>query len=272
MEAAKTGWEHDKRKHFDDIVENYDKIRTGYPDKLFSDIFGFIGQGGKNALEIGAGTGKATSPFLNAGYVVTAVEIGENMAGFLREKFREYKGFKVIVSAFEDAALEEGGYDIVYAANAFHWVNAEIGCPKAFRILKSGGVFALFRYNGVPNDGDALYEEIQAAYEKHYRSYYPSSKRPVKDVYGQPAQILHRFGFSGLKDYGFVDVEMKLYDGTRTHSADEYIALLETMSDHRHLPESNRTALHAEIKDAVLRHGGRCGEDNTFQLYMGRKP
>ena len=72
---------------------------------------------------------------------------------------------------------------IVYAANSFHWIDPETGCSKAFRLLKSGGVFALFRYNGVPLDGDEMYEEIEKVYEKHYHPFYPDSKRPVKDDY-----------------------------------------------------------------------------------------
>ena len=39
----------------------------------------YSGQGnGKQAIEIGAGTGKETTPFFNSGYAVTAVEMGVN--------------------------------------------------------------------------------------------------------------------------------------------------------------------------------------------------
>jgi SAM-dependent methyltransferase len=266
-----TGWEPDKRSHFDDIVLNYDKIRPEYPDKLFEDIINFTGAGKKKALEIGAGTGKATAPFIDAGFDITAVEISENMAEFLREKFKDYKDFNVIVDAFEDAVLEENHYDLVYVANAFHWIDAEIGCPKVFRLLRSGGVFALFRYNGVQAVFEDYYKEIQSVYEKYYRSYYKTSGPPPIDVYGKPEQILHRFGFSDLKDYGFDDITMKLYDGSITYSADEYIELLDTFSDHRHLPEENKVGLYAGVKDVILRHGGSYKADYVYQLYMGRK-
>ncbi|MCL2694603.1 MAG: hypothetical protein FWE60_05815, partial [Oscillospiraceae bacterium] len=79
----KTGWELNHRTHFDEIVSDYDKIRPEYPRGLFKDIISYSGAAkGKRALEIGAGTGKATTPFLDAGYNVTAVELGENMAEF----------------------------------------------------------------------------------------------------------------------------------------------------------------------------------------------
>ena len=58
MKNVKTGWERENKVHFDEIVANYDKARWVYPVELFSDIFEYMGAGHKNALEIGAGTGK----------------------------------------------------------------------------------------------------------------------------------------------------------------------------------------------------------------------
>ena len=276
MGANITGWESEKRIHFDEIVINYDKIRPEYPDELFADVVNFTGSGKKNALEIGAGTGKATMPFLEAGYDVTAVELGANMAEFLREKFEKYKNFNVIVSAFEDAALNENSYDLIYAASAFHWVNAEIGCPKIFSLLKSGGVCALFRYNFLATHNEALDAAIHEVYEKYYFSYYTSKPRTVRyrrthDEFNEPSEILENYGFEDMRSYGFRDVSLNFYDVTHTLNADEYIALLETFSDHRHLPKENSAALYAGIKETILRHGGYIKEDDVFQLYIGRK-
>ncbi|WP_312372949.1 methyltransferase domain-containing protein [Lachnoclostridium sp.] len=83
------------------------------------------------------------------------------------ERFKGYKDFNVITSTFEDALLEENNYDLIYAASAFHWVDAETGCPKAFRLLKSDGAIALLRYNFnyIPPGGEELSEEIHAVYE-----------------------------------------------------------------------------------------------------------
>ena len=275
FQSVQTGWELNRRTHFDEIVANYDKIRPEYPRELFNDIFKYSNSTkGKNALEIGAGTGKATKPFLEAGYSVTAVEVGENMAEFLKERYREYNNFNVILSDFENASLEENCYDLIYAASAFHWVNPEVGCPKTFRLLKNGGVVALFRYNAIPSIGEKVYEDIQTVYEKHYYSYYKSNKRPVKKSHADfctPAEILHSFGFKSLSEYGFSDISMTFYDITRSFSADEFVAIRDTFSDHRGLPEDNRNALYAELKEAILKNGGRFDERYTFQLYMGRK-
>ena len=276
MGADITGWEPERRTHFDEIVANYDKARPEYPGQLIADVIGFMGPGTKKALEIGAGTGKATAPFLEAGYGVTAVEIGANMAEFLRARFAGYKDFNVVVSAFEDAVLDEGGYDLIYAASAFHWVDAKIGCPKVFRLLKSGGVFALMRYNFLAVHDTALDDAIREVYKKYYFSYYTSKPKIAryKRTHGEfraPSEILSNYGFEDMRDYGFTDVSLRFYDSAWTRGADEHVDFLDTLADHRSLPEENRAALYAGIKETIIKHGGYISESDVFQLYMGRK-
>lgn len=276
MPTNKTGWENTRREHFNEIVTEYDKVRPYYPEDLFNDIFLYCqhNNDNKKAIEIGAGTGKATTPFLNANYDVTAVELSKNMSEFLSKKFATYKNFKVITSSFEDAELEGDCYDLIYAASAFHWVNAEIGCPKAFNLLKKDGTIALFRYNLIANDGDELYEEIQSYYEKYYYSYYTSNSKPVKkskEDFLKPSEIYVGYRFEDLKVYGFGDIEMKFYDVQNEYNSENFIAFLDTLSDHRALPDENRLALYEKVKNAILNHRNSHKLNFIFQLYMGRK-
>ena len=64
---TRTGWERERRTHFDEIVLDYDRVRPEYPAEMFEDAIAYAG--GNKALEIGAGTGKATGPFLQAGFL-----------------------------------------------------------------------------------------------------------------------------------------------------------------------------------------------------------
>jgi len=276
MKKEPTGWERENRGHFDEITQAYDKIRSGYPQEIFTDISQYTNPTTtKSAIEIGAGTGKATQPILDAGYNVTAIEISPNMATFLQERFTGNNNFSVTITPFEEAKLQENSYDLIYSATAYHWIDAEIGCPKVFRLLKSGGTFALFRYNMLPGNNEELNEAIQTIYQQHYNSHYKSAKKPEKlshSQLNQPAAIKRSFGFSDLSTYGFRDITMKLYDHQKTFTASEYINLLETFSDHRQLPESNRTALFAGVKEAIQNHGNQHQLHYTYQLYMGRKP
>ena len=257
------------KMHFDDVVETYDRLRPEYPSELFADIFDYAG-GGSKAIEIGAGTGKATSAFLDAGYDVTAIEIGANMVAFLQDRFAQNGKFRAVCVPFEDADLPENAYDLIYAATAFHWVNPETGCPKALRLLKSGGAFAIFRYTALPGDGER-YDDIQAVYDKYYHQ---PNKRPTRlsdAEYGAPAELVKAHGVGNLGEYGFADVTVKHYHTTKTFSVDEYMNLLDTFPDHKSLNDSDRANLYAGVREAIERHGGQHEVEYLFRLYMGRK-
>jgi hypothetical protein len=87
----------------------------------------------------------------------------------------------------------------------------------------------------------------------------------------KPAEIHRGFRFNSLGQFGFTDITMKLYSGLRAYGADEYISLMDTMSDHRAMPEKDRAVLYTGIKEAILYHGGQLEMKFIFQLYMGRK-
>ena len=274
----KTGWERHNRVVFNEITENYEKVRWGWIPEIFEDIVKYSSPStGKNALEIGAGTGKATEHILEAGYNVLAVEMSENMSDFLKQKFNETQDLKVLTSTFEDAELEDSVYDLIYAASAFHWVDADIGCPKVFRLLKDKGVFALIRGNGERVREGKLYDAVNIVYDKYYYSHYEKwdREKSIADMtvedYLKPSEIERGFRFKGMEEYGFTDVTMKIYKTRKQHTADEHIKLLDTFSDHIALPEENRKALYDGVAEAINKNGGIQEITYDYQLYMGRK-
>jgi len=279
MPTTKTGWERHNRVVFDEITENYDKSRWGYPSEIFSDIIKYVSpNSGKKALEIGAGTGKATIHALSAGYDVFAVEMGENMSDFLKEKFSNSNNLHVLTSTFEDAMLDGSSYDLIYAASAFHWIDADIGCPKVFRLLKNDGTFALFRNNAVRQGEGDLSDAIENAYIQHYYTHYTDWKSREKHItemsvadYLDSDELYKGFRLRGLELYGFTDITMKLYKSHKLYTADEYISLMDTMSDHISLPSENRKALYSDLAYAINNHSGTLKVDYVYQLYMGRK-
>ncbi|MDR1688682.1 MAG: hypothetical protein LBS21_08745 [Clostridiales bacterium] len=157
-------------------------------------------------------------------------------------------------------------------------MDAKVGCPKVLSILKRGGTFALFRNNAVPPTEGEAHEEIQAAYSKYFYKNNTPSPRPVSIKYMtyedflSPAEIYRGFRFESMEQYGFCDISMKLYKTFKIYNADEYLALLDTYSDHRALPDGDKAALYGGIKDAIMRRNNELKVDFIFQLYMGRKP
>ena len=106
-------------------------------------------------------------------YFITAIEYGNNLADICREKFKDYNGFEVITSKFEDVELEDNAYDLIYSASAFHWIPEEIGYTKVFKALKPGGVFARFANHPFRCKNEPeLASAIDASYKKYYYKFY----------------------------------------------------------------------------------------------------
>lgn len=113
----------DMRLTFNMDVVSYERVRPTYTEALFDDVIWFSNlRGNKQALEIGIGTGQAMLPFLKTGCKITAIEIGDNLAQYSRDKFMKFKGFEVINQDFESVQLKANVYDLIYSASAFHWI------------------------------------------------------------------------------------------------------------------------------------------------------
>jgi len=254
----------DKRFTFNEDVENYDKWRPRYCKELFNDIIQYSKLNeNKKAIEVGIGTGQATVPFLETGCEVTAIELGKNLAEFTKEKFKEYKNFRVINTSFENFECDDNSFDILYSATTFHWIPEEIGYPKALSILKKGGTLALFWNKPYVNrQDDLLHQKIQSIYQK-YRF---SNKKPVENDTERYNKIAKT-----IQSYGFRDLQVKLYHQTRVFNSSDYISLLNTYSDHRSMPEPTKQLFYNEIKNAIIEHGNVLKIYDTIDLYLARK-
>jgi len=254
----------DKRFTFNEDVKNYDRWRPRYCKELFNDIIQYSELNeNKKALEVGIGTGQVTVPFLSIGCEVTAVELGKDLAEYTKEKFKEYRNFRIFNTSFEDFECDDNSFDVLYSATAFHWIPEEIGYPKALRILNNGGTLALFWNKPFVNrEDDLLHQKIQSIYQK----YRPSNKKYVENDTERYNKIAKT-----IQSYGFRDLQVKIYHQTRVFNSSDYISLLNTYSDHRSMVEPTKQLLYNEIKNAIMEHGDVLKVYDTIDLYLARK-
>lgn len=255
---------------FDTVSDKYEKFRPGYPRELYKAVFDYIPIGpASNAVEIGIGAGQATPPVLEMGCALTAVEYGENFSSLCREKFASFKGFSVINDRFENVTFPDNKYDLVYSASAFHWIPEDIGYAKVYDMLKSGGAFARFANHPFRDKGNPeLAEAVDRLYAKYYYPFY--GKEPQKLTEYTEEQAEERANIA-LK-YGFTDIKHALFYRTRAFSAEEYVELLGTYSDHISIEEKVRTEFFAAIAEAINAHGGVLTLYDTIDLELARKP
>lgn len=273
MCLGRCSWEHgakgilkmDLRLTFNEDGINYDRFRPTYPDELFTDIMRYVSLNkSSSALEIGIGTGQATEPILQTGCNVTAVELGDRLSSFVKEKFRKYHNFKVINADFMTLPIQQDAYDLVYCATAFHWLPLEKGYKKVKEILKQEGTVALFWNHPFPNRLD---DRSNLVNRRVYDKYRPFDKEVIEFCEKDCERRIHE-----LKQSGFKEVQAKLYHRVRTLSADSYIFLLNTYSDHRALDVKIKHAFEAEMKASIDEIGGKINIYDTIDLYLATKP
>lgn len=252
----------EKKMTFNDDVKTYEKYRSDYPSELFNDTINYSKDTIKNALEIGAGTGQATKHFANLGIDITAIDIGKNMVDYLSYKFKSCHNVKCICSSFEDYE-NDIKFDLVFCATAFHWIDAEYGLSKINRILNDNGIIALFwNHPFVGRSDNLVHNEIRKVYDK----YRPKDKTP-KEFSIEDTDKYRNL----LKEFGFTDVAVKLYHRERRFTADEYVCLLNTYSDHKLLPCDIKYKFEREIYSAIKHNGNEIIIYDTIDLYLGRK-
>ena len=253
---------------FDTVADTYEKLRPGYVDELYQDIFEYktINKQSR-VVEIGIGGGQATLPILKTGCKLTAVDYGEKFCEICRDKFKEYSNFSAVSGKFEDIDMGNE-YDLIYSASAFHWIPEEIGYKKVYNILKNGGIFARFANHPFRDkEKPELTAEMDRIYAEYYYKYHNKEPKPPIEYTEQQA---HDRALIAEK-YGFTDIQYKLFYRTRTFTANEYIALLGTYSDHIAIEETIRTEFFSKIEDAINRHGREIKIYDTIDLQLARK-
>lgn len=222
-------------------ASDYDRLRPEFPARLFDDLSARAG--GRMAgriLEIGAGTGRATLPLARRGAVIDAVEPSADMLRVLGERLQaEALADHVTVrqAMFEDVD-PAAGYDVVVAAQSFHFADPATRWTRLASLLGSGGVAFLF-WNGWHLDStrhDA--EAVRAVYAAHghglasdlddHRS---TTSWAELEIEADPSLTL---------------AESMAYQWSRALSIEDYLGLLSTTSQYAIVP--------ADTRDRLLRH------------------
>jgi SAM-dependent methyltransferase len=262
----------EQRFVFGEAAELYDRARAGYPDALVEDVLGFVQGDGRplRALEVGAGTGKATMVFAVRGLEILALEPSPAMAAVAMRHCSRFPGVRIVGATFEDWTVDASGFDLLFSAQAWHWVDPSVRYVKAAQVLRAGGTLALFwhetHWRGEPlrDELDDLYRRL--APELHARNPgFPGLRPRRQDDQGD--EVAAEITGTGL----FADVTAQTYPWLASLTGDGLVELLESQSDHRLLPEETRARLFEVLCELVAAHGGEIVVPHTSFLALARR-
>jgi SAM-dependent methyltransferase len=206
---------------FGAVARNYEHYRIGYPAAVVDLVMSYAGGPIATALEIGAGTGKATRVFAERGIAVTASEPDADMIAELRQHVPSE--VSIVQASFEELSGRPT-YDLVYVAAALHWTKPEGRWSRVAALLKPAGVFANFGGNVEIADSD-LRARVRAARAPILddADIVPPDGTPIGAPMQWPGSELERTEL-------FTDVEQHVIAERLAITAQEYVGMLSTVS------------------------------------------
>jgi SAM-dependent methyltransferase len=123
------------------LAQEYGANRTGYSTELYETIARFGVQRGAKILDIGCGTGIASQPFLANGFPVTGIDASESM---LAEAQARNSHANYVQGSAESLPFQDEQFDVAISAQAFHWFDRRAALEEAFRVLRRGGMIAIW--------------------------------------------------------------------------------------------------------------------------------
>jgi hypothetical protein len=165
--------------------------------------------------------------------------------------------------AFEAWPVQPEAFDLVLSAQAFHWIAPEEGCARAAAALRSGGAIALV-WNLDVSQQTAFYQATQPLYD----AYFPQASG---DTGGSLEDKVDRCKAALARSDAFSDLREVRHAWDQVYPSADYLKLLHTYSDHRTLPEPDKTRFFQEIAQVIDRVGGAVERKYETLLVLARK-
>ena len=151
------------------------------------------------------------------------------MAAVLARKVAAEPHITVVVGRFEDWEAPAGGVDIVYCAQAWHWLDPATRFQRAYDALAPGGVLALFGhvYDVADTDVLAALTEVYAREAPELQAN-PAIPAQAEEARRQ-SDFAASFGESAATDSAlWTDPQVTWFERTVGYPTRDYLRLLTT--------------------------------------------
>ncbi len=254
--------EQEKRILFDHAADAYDIFRPSYPEPAVDCIISYARvKRSSRVLEVGAGPGKASVLFAARGLTIDCLEPGENLCRLARKNLASWPRVNVIPSTFEDFDGPGEGYDLMYAAQSFHWIDHPLRFRKAQRLLSRHGSLAII-YNYSPAPEKGLSQDL-------HRAIHASSGGAMKS--GNYEDEIARWTSQIKADDLFFDLQVERFRWRSEYTAQRYAGLLSTYSTFLALEKATQERILAAVADVFAAHRRPLVRDMICVVFLARK-
>lgn len=165
------------KDHFSADSDGYRRYRPGYPKELFA-FLASIAPSTETAWDCATGSGQAALKLARHFSTVMATDASEQQIRHAQPE----RNILYSVARAENAPLFPKSIDVLTTAQALHWFDTVLFFAEAGRVLKNGGIIAVWSYNLL-----SLTPELDRIIEKFYTAivgaYWPAERKQVEDGY-----------------------------------------------------------------------------------------
>jgi SAM-dependent methyltransferase len=166
--------------HFARVAGQYAQFRPVYPAALFEHLAGLCPSAAQ-AWDCACGNGQASVGLAACfAHVIATDGSAAQIASAAPHPRIEYR-----VAPAEASGLDACSMDLVTVAQALHWLDLQRFYAEVRRVLRPGGVLAVWSYGRLEIEGAAVDALVQSFYRDVIGAYWPPGREHVDDGYVQ---------------------------------------------------------------------------------------
>ncbi|MCL2421572.1 MAG: class I SAM-dependent methyltransferase [Defluviitaleaceae bacterium] len=238
---------HEKNyEQWDIVAENYHEIRPATPEIITKIILSWLNKCPDIVVDVGCGTGLSTTVWKDIAAKVIGVEPNDKMRAIATSNSKA-DNVAFVNGLSNETNLPSDYADIITIAQAFHWMDIDSTLHEVYRMLKSGGIFAIYDY-AIPSivgwEIEKAFAELRVKCSKIWYSQIAPPIHNDKKSYDDRVKAFGKFRYSkevvchGIEKWPLqkaiaflvhasnADFAVKIDSGVK-RDIDEFIALVE---------------------------------------------
>lgn len=200
------------------------------------------------------------------------------MAEILRDKCSDYSNVTIDVASFEEWKCNEDlKFDLIYSAQAFHWIDKNMKYKKCYELLKDKGYLVLFWYeptghkSPVTIDIDDQINRVVKKYTEEHIINNEKSKRLAHTGVSNNDERKTELEESGM----FHIICEKDYTHKIENTSSQYLKAMKSVPTFASILDGLEAdvikKMDNEIEDIINSYGGHITEEFHYSLYLAQK-
>ncbi len=165
------------KDHFSTKTDDYARFRPGYPDELFA-YFASLTREHLKAWDCATGSGQAAAGLADHYQTVVATDASQVQL----DNAYQAKGVTYQQATAEESGLPAQSCDLITVAQALHWFDLTGFTCEVKRVLKPGGVLAVWSYNLISISAE-IDKVIADFYHNVIGPFWPAERKMVENGY-----------------------------------------------------------------------------------------